>query len=95
MLFSQIRKKIMLYYQDGPQRIWHKPLTALEHKNLIPTIKFGKLSVMVWGCISSKGVGVISILDDIMTKEVYFDILKNQLIASIKKFGFIDPVNSN
>lgn len=50
---------------------------------------------MVWGCISSKGVGVIRILDEIMTKEVYLDILKNELTASIKKFGFIDPVNPN
>ena len=30
-----------------------------------------------------------------MTKEVYLDILKNALIASIKKFGFINPVNPN
>ena len=32
-----------------------------------------------------------------MTKKVrvYLDILKNKLIASIKKFGFIDLVNSN
>ena len=67
----------MLYYYDEPQRVWRKPLTAVEKKNLIPTVKFGKLSVMKWGCISSKGVGVIRILDEIMTKEVYVDILKN------------------
>ena len=30
-----------------------------------------------------------------MTKKVYLDILKNELIASIKKFGFINPVNPN
>lgn len=94
VIFSD-ETKIMLYYHDGPQRVWRKPLTALENKNLIPTVKFGKLSVMVWGCISSKGVGVIRILDEIMTKEVYLDILKNELTASIKKFGFIDPVNPN
>ena len=73
-------------------RVRHKPLTALENKNLIPTVKFGKLSVMVWGCISSKGVGVIRILDEIMTKDVYPDILQNEQIVSINK---IDPVNSN
>ena len=56
-------------YHDGPQRVW--PLPALENKNLIPTVKFGKLFIMVWGCISSKGVDVISILDEIMNKEVY------------------------
>ena len=49
-----------------------KPLTGLEDKNLIPRVKFGKLSVMVWGCTSSKGVGVIGILNEIMTKEVYW-----------------------
>ena len=31
------------------RRVWRKPLTALENKNLIPTVKFGKLCVMVWG----------------------------------------------
>ena len=50
---------------------------------------------MVWGCIFSKRVGIIRILDEIMTKEVYLDILKNELIASLKKFGFIDPVIQN
>ena len=50
---------------------------------------------MVWSCISSKGVGVNRILGEIMTKKVYLDILKNELIASIKKFGFIEPVNPN
>ena len=30
-----------------------------------------------------------------MTKEVYLDILKNELIVSVEKFGFIDPFNLN
>ena len=64
----------MLYYHDGAQRVWRKPLTALENKNLIPTVEFEKLSVMIWGCISNKGVGIIRILDEIMTEEVYLDI---------------------
>ena len=61
----------MLYYHDGPQKVWRKALSALANKNLIPTVKFGKLCIMVWG------VGVISILDDIITKKVYLDIFKN------------------
>ena len=43
---------------------------------------FGKLSVMVWGCISSKGVGAIWILNEIIAKEEYFDILKNEQIVT-------------
>ena len=85
----------MLYYHDEPQRVWRKPLTALENRNLMPTVKFGKLSVILWGCITSKGVDVIKILNEIMTKEGYLDILKNELIASIKKIGFIDSINPN
>ena len=46
VIFSD-ETKIMLYYHDRPQRVLRKPLTALENKNLIPTVKFGKLSVMV------------------------------------------------
>ena len=76
-VISSNKTKIMLYYHEGPERVWRKPLTALENKNLIRTVKFGKLSVMVWGCISSKGVGAIRILDKIMAKGVYLDILKN------------------
>ena len=77
VIFSE-KMKIVLYYHDGPQRVWRKTLTALENKNLIPTIQFGKLSVMAWGCISSKEVGIIRILNEIMTKDGYFDIFKNE-----------------
>ena len=45
--------KIMLYYNDGPSRVWRKPLTSLKQQNIIPTVKFGKMSIMIWGCISS------------------------------------------
>ncbi|XP_039969465.1 uncharacterized protein LOC120781333, partial [Bactrocera tryoni] len=34
--------KIMLYYNDGPTRVWRKALTALEQRNIIPPVKFGK-----------------------------------------------------
>lgn len=87
--------KIMLYYHDGPQRVWRKPLTALQNKNIIPTVKFGKLSVMVWGCICSKGVGEIRIIEDNMTKETYLDILRSNLKRSVQKFGLVDPNNPN
>ena len=50
-IFSD-KTKIILYDHDGPQRVWRKPLTALENKNLNPIVTFGKFSVMVWGCIT-------------------------------------------
>ena len=56
----------MLYYHGGPQRVGRKTLTALENRNLVATVKFGILFVMVWGCISIKGVDVIRILNEII-----------------------------
>ena len=41
------------------------------------------------------GVSVIRIWDKTMSKEVYLDILKNELTANIKISGFFDPVNPN
>ena len=45
----------MLYCHDGRQRVWRESLTALENKNLIPAVKFGKLSVTVWGLYIQQG----------------------------------------
>lgn len=80
--------KIMLYYNDGPNRVWRQPLKALENKNITPTVKFGKLSVMVWGCISSQGVGNLVFINGNMDQEQYLDILKQNLPQSAHKFGF-------
>ena len=68
--------------------VGREPHTALENKNFIPTVKCGKLSVVVWGCIFSKGFGAIRILDEIITKEVYLDILKYELIVALRNLFF-------
>ena len=49
VIFCDETKK-MLYCNDGPSRVWRKASTALESRNIIPAVKFGKLSEMVWGC---------------------------------------------
>ena len=38
VIFSD-ETKIMLYYHDESQRVWRKPLKALENKILIPAVK--------------------------------------------------------
>lgn len=81
--------KMMLYYNDGPTRVWRKALTSLEKRNIIPTVKFGKLSIMIWGCISSKGVGDLAFIEATMDAQQYLNILKSHLVSSARKFGFI------
>ena len=36
-----------------------------QPKNLIPTVKHGGGSVMVWGCMSAKGVGKLQFVDTV------------------------------
>lgn len=42
---------------------------------------------MVWGCMSTMGVGNLVIIDEIMTKEVYLKILQENLLQSAQKMG--------
>jgi len=78
----------MMYYNDGPNRVWRKALTALGNRNIIPPVKFGKLSVMIWECISSRGAGDLAFIGNTMNAEQYLNILKCNLTSSAKKVGF-------
>ncbi len=49
--------KINLFGADGSHKVWRKPNEALKPRNLIPTVKHGGGSIMVWGSMASNGVG--------------------------------------
>lgn len=33
------KTQIMMYYDDVPSKVWRKPNTGLQHKNIILTVK--------------------------------------------------------
>ncbi|GBM00513.1 Transposable element Tc1 transposase, partial [Araneus ventricosus] len=80
--------KFKIFGSDGHLNVWRKPKTALDPKNLRPTVKHGGGSVMVWGCMSSTGVGNLVFMDSIMNHMVYLDILYINLKESAKNLGF-------
>ena len=55
-----------MFGSDGRRMVWQKKNTELESKNLIPTIKHGDGGVLVWGCMSAKGVGNVHFIERIM-----------------------------
>lgn len=57
----------------------------MECKNLRATIKHGGESVLVWGCMNAAGIGDLVFIDDIMDKNIYLNILKNNLDHSARK----------
>ncbi|GFV81357.1 transposable element Tc1 transposase [Trichonephila clavipes] len=48
VIFSD-ESKFNIFGSDGRRTVWRKPNTALDPKNLRPTVKQGGGSVMVWG----------------------------------------------
>lgn len=63
--------------------VWRKRNQELNFRNLNPTTKHGGGSVLVWGCISSRGVGELDFIDGIMDKNKYLDILNQNLKKSV------------
>ncbi|GFV36025.1 transposable element Tcb1 transposase [Trichonephila clavipes] len=64
-----------------------KPNTSHHPKHTIPTVKHGGGSVMVWGCMAVSRVGKLVLIDGIMHKMAYLNILQNNLKESADKLG--------
>ena len=56
-------------------------------KWVLPTVKHGGWSVMVWGCMSSAGTGELQITEESMNANMYCDILKQSMLPSPQKLG--------
>uniref|UniRef100_A0A8C5WBS8 Tc1-like transposase DDE domain-containing protein n=1 Tax=Leptobrachium leishanense TaxID=445787 RepID=A0A8C5WBS8_9ANUR len=54
--------------------------TAHQHQNLIPNVKHGGGSIMVWGCFAASGPGRIVVIDGKMNSRVYQDILQKNVV---------------
>ncbi len=47
--------KINLFGSDSVKRVWQQPGEEYKDKCVLPTVKHGGGSVMVWGCMSAAG----------------------------------------
>ncbi|KAF7699610.1 Transposable element Tcb2 transposase [Cucumispora dikerogammari] len=79
--------KFNLFTSDGKGYIWREKGARLDPKYLSPTIKFGGGNIMVWGCISSKGMGKLVFIEEIMDRYLYTSILANNLKSSAELMG--------
>ena len=64
---------------------WSKKGIAHQHQNLIPTVKYGGGSIMVWGCFAGSGAGQLAIIDGKMNSQVYQDILQENVKLSVRQ----------
>lgn len=86
VVFSDETKINRLGSSDGREWAWKKPGAQVEQHHVIPTMKFGGGSLMIWGCMTYYGVGYACRIDGRMNAELYTTILNDELQESIDYF---------
>ncbi len=82
--------KINLFCSNGVKRVWWQPGEEYKDKCVLPTVKHGGGSVMVWGCMSAVGTGELQFIEvqfRTMNVNMYCDILKQSMIPSLRRLG--------
>ena len=72
--------RFKLFRSDGRVWTWRKTGYRFHTNHLIPTVKHGGGSVMVWGCFSWNGLGPLIIIDGNLNANKY-----RQLLAEVKR----------
>ncbi len=78
------RDKSWTFWKVCVHYIWRKSNTAFQKKNIIPTVKYGGGSVMVWGCFAASGPGRLAVINGTMNSAVYQKILKDNVRPSVR-----------
>ncbi len=79
--------KINLFGSDGVKRVWRQPGEEYKDKCVLPTVKHGGGSFMVWGSMSAAGTGELQFIEGTMNANMYCDILKQSMIHSLQRLG--------
>ncbi len=81
VLFSDESKFCISFGNQGP-RVWRKGGEAHSPSSLKSRVKFSQF-VMIWGAMSSAGVGPLCFLKTNITAPVYQDILEHFILPSV------------
>ncbi len=74
-------------FGSGVKRVWRQPGEEYKDKCVLPTVKYGGGSVMVWGCMSAASTGELQFIEGTMNANMYFDILKQSMIPSLRRLS--------
>jgi len=87
IIFSD-ESKFNLFGPDGCKRVWRYPKSPLQDWHIRPVVKFGGGSVMVWGCITSRGMGKIVFIEGRMNAQHYINVLASGYCTTLKMHRF-------
>lgn len=79
--------KVQRLGSDGEQWVWVQPGQVLSGKAIKNTAHSGGGSIIIWGCFCWEGAGFATKIEDTMTKEVYVEVLEDELMKSLEYYG--------
>lgn len=79
--------KINCMGSDGRKWGWKRSGVQLQSHHVQATVKHGGGSIMVWGCMSTCGVGNLVRIDGGLNAELYCKILEEDLASSVEFYG--------
>ena len=77
--------KIELFTKNTQNYVWRRSHDALREKCIVPTVKHGGGSLLLWRCFSSAGVGQLHRINGIMKAPDFQKIPAQKMIPSAKK----------
>jgi transposase len=80
--------RMSLFGSDGRYYTWKRSEERLQPKHVRRTVKHGGRGLMIWGCITYDGPGYMTKIDDILDKQLYELILKEELQHSIDWYDY-------
>jgi transposase len=86
VIFSD-ESKFNLFGFDGRHWCWRKPGEEFDERYVRKEVKHGGGNVMVWGCVTAKGLGRIVKIDGNMDGTLYTEILKDDVLGTLKDLG--------
>jgi transposase len=82
VIFSD-ETKINRLGSDGRKWVWKTAGRSIQQQYVTGTVKFGKGSLMIWGCMTANGVGWMCRIDGGMDAELYTSILDDYLFTTV------------
>ena len=78
--------KINRLGSDGRETVWIVDGGMRTQQHVKGTVKFGGGSIMLWGCMTAKGVGYACRIDGRMDAQLFTDILSDELMQSLEYY---------
>lgn len=79
--------KINRFQSDGRSWTWKPKGQGLIDREVTETLKFGGGRIMIWGCMLWEGKGDMCKIDSTMDKDLYVEILEENLMGTLKDYG--------